>query len=270
MGTSLLLSLTAALLGLYKLWGFKERLRQKEKMPFSKLVSPRHVIESVNTTFQKRPEKKRFVLVGTMVIMLTHMMAAFGETYCQFMFTKRMFQWKVDTYSYYQMLETVIQTSGMVILFPIFHYFNVNDNLIVMLSCLSGFSAQIFRGFAKEEWMLFASTAVNFGNHIFSPPIRSQMTRCVHPHETGKIFAMLASVESFVPILASATFTRLYNYTADHQYPWVGSFYFAGAACILIGLTIATSIYCTLGGKQVSSYSDEESIDDKSKELTKF
>ena len=126
------------------------------------------------------------------------------------------------------------------------------------------------RGYAKEKWMLFASTAVNFGNHIFSPPIRSQMTRCVHPHETGKIFAMLASVESFVPILASATFTRLYNYTADHQYPWVGSFYFAGAACILIGLTIATSIYFTLGGKQVSSYSDEESIDDKSKELTKF
>ena len=77
-----------------------------------------------------------------MLIMLVHMMAVFGGTYFQFMFTKRMFLWKVDIYSYHQMLETVIQTNGMVILFPIFHYFNVNGNLIVMVSCLSGCSTQ--------------------------------------------------------------------------------------------------------------------------------
>ena len=95
------------------------------------------------------------------------------------------------------------------------------------------------------------------------------MTRCVHPHETGKIFAMLASVESLIPILASNTFTRLYNATSDLQYPWVGSFYFLGAGCILMALITATYIYLSLGGSHISAMSDDEMIYEQPKESTK-
>ena len=46
---------------------------------------------------------------------------------------------------------------------------------------------------------------------------------------------MLASLESAVPILASAIFTNLYNATSELSYPWQGSFYFASSGFYLLG-----------------------------------
>ena len=259
MGTSLLLLVVASLLGLYKLWGFKENIEKKEKMTFSKLLSPQHVIDSAKTTFRKRPDNKRSYLLSMMFVMLMHMLPMFGEMYCQFMYTKRTFQWKVDTYSYYSMTKTIIESVGMAVLMPLFHYFNVNDNIIIILACTSSLSAQIFRGFATKPWMFFASAGVDFASSIMSAPIRAQMTRCVYPHETGKVFAMLSSVESLVPILASTVFTHLYNATSGLAYPWPGSFYFAGAFCVLMGITTSLYVYLSLGGSPITTLQNTES-----------
>ena len=253
MGTSLLLNIIASFLGLFRLWGFKENLGSKKKMSLLELVSPKHVLDSVKTTFRKRPDKKRPYLLAMMFTMLMHMMPMFAEIYCQFMYTKRIFQWEVDDYSYYSTIKTIIESVGMATLMPVFHYFNVNDNIIIILACLSASSAQIFRGFATKPWMFFASAGLDFASSTISPPIRAQMTRCVYPHETGKVFAMLSSVESLVPILASTVFTHLYTSTSTLPYPWPGSFYFAGAVCILLGLVTALSVYLSLGCTPISS-----------------
>ena len=61
------------------------------------------------------------------------------------------------------------------------------------------------------------------------------MTRCVSSSELGKVFAMLASLESVVPILASALFTSLYNSTIELGYPGQASFYFASAGFTFLG-----------------------------------
>ena len=75
------------------------------------------------------------------------------------MYTKRKFQWKMDRYSYYNMIQvcitlfmslTIMSTwfsfgidvtcqdlvcdLGTFIFVPIFHHFNVNDNIIIMRS----------------------------------------------------------------------------------------------------------------------------------------
>ena len=47
---------------------------------------------------------------------------------------------------------------------------------------------------------------------------------------------MLASLESFVPILASWVFTNLYNATSELEYPWQASFYFAVAGFAALGI----------------------------------
>ena len=43
-----------------------------------------------------------------MLVMLLYMMAGTGEMYIQFMYTKRMFQWQMDRYSYFGMIEVVV------------------------------------------------------------------------------------------------------------------------------------------------------------------
>ena len=88
------------------------------------------------------------------------------------------------------------------------------------------------------------------------------------------MFAMLASLESAVPILASAIFTNLYNATSELSYPWKGTFYFASTGFYLLGrwllsqlkpilLPVLASlltlyVYISLGCKQIKSEEEEE------------
>ena len=83
--------------------------------------------------------------------------------------------------------------------------------------------------------MFFGSVGADFGSSMFMAPIRAQMTRCILIEENGKVFAMLASLECLVPIIGSAIFTNLYNATAQLNYPWVGSYYFASSGIVVLG-----------------------------------
>ena len=145
------------------------------------------MIDCLKTIFRKREDKKRLYLLSMMVLIVTHMMATQAEQYCQFLFTKRQFQWELDTFSYYTTLDTVVASLGMMLLSPIFHHFNINDNMIVLVSSISMISAQLIRAFAKTETVFFASVGAGFGAAMFMAPIRAQMTRCVPPEENGKV-----------------------------------------------------------------------------------
>ena len=72
------------------------------------LVSYRNVTDSFKATFKKRPGNKHLVQQAMMLVMLLYMMAGTGEMYIQFMYTKRMFQWQMDRYSYFGMIEVVV------------------------------------------------------------------------------------------------------------------------------------------------------------------
>ena len=49
------------------------------------------------------------------------------------------------------------------------------------------------------------------------------------------MYAVLASMEALVPILASFIFTNLYSATIELQYPWNASFYFCSLGLTIIG-----------------------------------
>ena len=46
---------------------------------------------------------------------------------------------------------------------------------------------------------------------------------------------MLGVFEAFVPIIASSVFTKLYNATADLEYPWYASYYFGTIGVVIMG-----------------------------------
>ena len=218
-----------------------------------------------------------------LLVMLTYVMGVMAEKYCQFMYTKRMFQWGVDTYSYYDMIRTIVCNIGTFIIIPIFHFFNVNDNIIILCSLSSTISSTLVRALAKTETIFLSSTLLGALGFIQSAPIRAQISRCVSPEELGKVFAMLASTESVVPIIASNVFTNLYNATSDLLYPWQATFYFVEAAitslgvvknqiwivqyfvhwfCFL-GVILTVFVLVSLRFKQIPAEKENEAIEDK-------
>ena len=116
----------------------------------------------------------------------------------------------------------------------------------------------MFRTFARNDDQFFASISVEVASAVFSSPIRAQITRCILPAETGKVFAMLASTESFVPILSSFIFTNVYTSTIDMEYPWKGTFYLVAACFTLVGLVATTAVYILSRGKMISAANPSE------------
>ena len=102
--TSLLLFVTASLMGLVRLWGIKEKIEKKETS-LKGLFSPKHVTDSFKTTFKKRDSHKRFILWSMMFTMLSTIMQRDAESQCQYMYTKRTFGWEVKDYSNFIMVH---------------------------------------------------------------------------------------------------------------------------------------------------------------------
>ena len=199
------------------------------------LISPVHVTESLRVTFKKRSGRKHLYLVAMVATMLLLCMGSDGEIYCQFMFTKRMFQWQMDSYSYFNMIQTLVNDIGGLLMMPVFHYFNINDNLIILASCVSVISQRLTKAFAKTEMTFFASNGLAGLMYAFYAPTRAQISRCVPSEELGKVNAVLASLQALWLLVTSNTFTSIYNATSDLDYPWQASFYFASVACTVAG-----------------------------------
>ena len=173
--------------------------------------------------------------MAIMGVMLILGMGCDGEIYCQFMYTKRMFQWQMDRYSYFTMIQTLVNDIGCLLMMPVFHHFNINDNLIVLASCVSCIAQRLTKAFAKTEVVFFASNGLGGLMYAFYAPLRAQISRCVPSEELGKVNAVLASLQAVWVFISSNSFTAIYNATSDLQYPWQATFYFASVACALTG-----------------------------------
>ena len=219
---SLLICSLSYLYMLIRLWNFQEKRKEKENMSFLKMIHPRHVKESFAASFKPRPGHKRTYLLTMMMVMLMNMMPYVGESAYQFLYVKRIFSWGVSEYSLYKSTASLVSSVAMFLLFPLFHRLKVTDNFIIIISCLSQIGGAFIRGMSTKTWMFYLSTLVDFGTSIVWPAIRSQITHCVEPHELGKIFAMLGSMESLIPIIGTFMYNRIYNATRELAYPLPG------------------------------------------------
>jgi len=234
-----------------RLWNFQEKLKRNEKLSFSSLMHPRHVKDSFVASFKGRPDHKRTYLLIMLSVMLLNMMPSIGERAYQYLFVKRIFGWAVTDYSWYMTVANLVSSLAMFLLFPLFHRFKINDNFIIMISCTSQIGGALLRGLSTHPWMFYLSTFVDFGTSIVSPPIRAQISHCVEPHELGKIFAMLASIESLIPIIGTNMYTNIYKATRELAYPLPGTCYFVSCVFIGVGLVLTTAMACSLSCRKI-------------------
>ena len=122
-----------------------------------------------------------------MLVMLTYMVPEDAETMVQFMFTKRHFQWEYSTFSYYNTIQRVMNLVGVAVIFPLFQYFNGNDNVIIIASGVSKIAGQLVRALAKTEAVFFSSTVFGTLRLVYNAPVRSQISKFVEPEELGKV-----------------------------------------------------------------------------------
>merc|ERR1712241_933828 len=79
-------------------------------------------------------------------------------------------------------------------------------------------------------WQYYATHGIQMMGQSKYGLVRSLLSKCVAPHETGKIFSALAISLAVMPMLGNPAFRKLYNFTLD-TFP---------AAFILLAASILT------------------------------
>ena len=164
------------------------------------------MVDSLKATFKRRPGNKHIYTICMILLMLSMLiiaaliffssiymilfsvmdMAMFCDYYCEYMYTKRMFQWEVDDYSYYSMILSLATNIGGFSTMPLFHHFNVHDNIIILVGMVSNMTARTIKPLAKTKNVFFISWACCCSS-VFYAPVRAQISRCVSAEELGKV-----------------------------------------------------------------------------------
>ena len=73
----------------------------------------------------------------------------------------------------------------------------------------------VLSAFAGKLWQYYAADAIQMLGQCKFGLVRSLLSKCVAPHETGKIFSALAISLAIMPILGNPAFRKLYSSTLD-------------------------------------------------------
>lgn len=224
--------------------------------------SPSHIKDSFMTCFKKRENGKRFFLITYTLVMLTIFLPFFGEFTISYNYVRTRYSWGIVEYSHYRSICSIIDLVGQGILIPLIGYLNIKDTNIIPFIIVTIITRHIIKGLAFDSWMMYLGSAVDLmGSYAFSAA-RSATSKCVELHELGKVFALLYSIESLIPIFMTQIYASLWKATSTvpgiGETVWVGSCFFLSAILTCVALFLSLLAWCKLGGKDISELDKKE------------
>ena len=134
-----------------------------------------------------------------------------------YLFVRDKFGWSTRENSFYDatgMLVLVIGTTFWVFLFK--RIFKLSDISLAIIGLISATSSSLVKAFASEPWHLYLSIGVAFLAGIYSPMMRSVITKTVPSSEIGKLFSITTSFEAISVLGAAPLYTYIYTITYKH------------------------------------------------------
>ena len=228
---------------------------EKKSQPIRKkhhALSPMHILDSVKTACKERPNNKRFYLWVYLLTMVTMVLPWFGEGVIGYNYVMTRYNWGVDEYSDYKTVTEILDIVGQSICIPLLGYLQIRDSLLIPFLLSTIVARDFVKAFAEQSWMYYFGSAINImGGYSFSAA-RSIVSKCVEPDELGKVFALLSSLESLVPIGMSQAYASLWAATGDLGTPWVGSAFMVSGGVTFIAMLMSVFSLITLKGNSIS------------------
>lgn len=149
-------------------------------------------------------------------------------TNVSYLYTKMLFGWDQPQYSLFSTVTSITAVLGSFILLPLLSSrFKLNDCLIGIVSIVMNIAGLIGIAFARSLLSLYLAAVIAY---ILTSGIgvilRSSISKLVLSDELSHVYAVLASFESIVPLIASPLYNLVYKASLDS---------FAGCVYILAG-----------------------------------
>ncbi|XP_064098361.1 lysosomal proton-coupled steroid conjugate and bile acid symporter SLC46A3-like isoform X1 [Macrobrachium nipponense] len=210
------------------------------------LFSPKNVSDLFRSCLRERRGNGRlhiFLLVAMMlffICMLPHNLYLWGL---------RVLNWDIDSYTVYKVANDMSAALMMLSLTPVFVHLRLHDCSVGAMTATLVFSRLLALAMTtspSEWWIPFLFVFIP--TDLIGIAIRSQISKICEKDEIGRVFAMLAVLEVFWPIVDSAIFTSVYGATIEF-YP---SFeHLVGAGFAFLGIAGFLGLRLSLNNDQI-------------------
>ncbi|KAK6183630.1 hypothetical protein SNE40_011067 [Patella caerulea] len=177
------------------------------------------------------------LFIGLMIlVLLLLMIVTSGEIDVLYLYvTRHPLNWSTTMYGYLKGLENFLRGITLITVMPVLKYkFHLKDTTLIIVGLLTRITAFIFYSF-QHTWTMFTGGAVSMFSGFPSAGIRSGVSQLVHKDEHGRLFGLIASLESIATIIATVIFNYVYPASLSF-YP--GFCFLLLAAIVIIGLFI--------------------------------
>jgi len=194
----------------------------------SELFDFKHVRDAANSILKKREGKVRTKL---WLLLLAHACCftpMLGEMGVMYLFSRLQFQWDGASFGSFMTYKTVIgflaNFASMAVLTKLF---SLSDPANGIVACVGNLVSSLVFTFATTPVLMYIAPLFTIlsGGTLVIP--RSTISKIIPTDELGKINSFIGSLESIIPLVASALYTQVYSRFLDTL---PGSFFLISAS----------------------------------------
>ncbi|CAM1303879.1 Uncharacterised protein r2_g1373 [Pycnogonum litorale] len=192
-----------------------------------------------------------FLLAASLTVVVTYYEIQSNVLY---MYSQLFFDWGEVKFSVFQSTTLFASICFNAFVAPVLvSVFGLNDVAMAVFGSISAIFSMMIMTLAKNTWQFYLGGLTGLFFRMVSPICRSLMTQIVGPGDTGKMFAIVSSVESFFPVVGNLMISRTYNATVD---------VFPGAALFFVAflLLLPLCTYLTVLSTKKESNSEEDKL----------
>ncbi|ELT95720.1 hypothetical protein CAPTEDRAFT_180882 [Capitella teleta] len=227
----------------------------------STICNWRYFTDSILVLFKKREHNRRVhVLVQLLIIAFFIFAIAPAWTLSYLFLRHEPLSWTPTMFGHFSGLNAGLRGICLLLALPLMKkYAKMTDTMIMIIGSVSGILSLVVFGVSTETWMVYLVPFLGFFGPSTIISIRGLISTMVEKSELGKIFGVVASLESLSFLLASC----LYNYVL---YPhtvktFPGMSFLVGGATM--GIPLALSIWLHRGVKKEIYNTLVEDVNDK-------
>lgn len=183
---------------------------------FKNLFKWQHLVEVFSTCCKKRPNNARLILWLLISSLTLIIFAGDGPNNIFYLFVREKFDWQITEFTYFIASVVVIQIIGNLIgVYILNQYFGIEELPLIMLSCFSAIASAIIIALARLSWHLYAAAGFSLLMGLMGSTFRAVMASVVAPHDVGKVYSLITSIEVLSPVAAAPIFAIIYNRTFE-------------------------------------------------------
>ncbi|XP_068222433.1 lysosomal proton-coupled steroid conjugate and bile acid symporter SLC46A3-like [Palaemon carinicauda] len=237
-----------------------------EGVTISKMIKDffnwRRVVESFKTVLKKREGNTRSVIL---IIIASNMIRRAARGFFMYLFVRQALQWDATDYGYWISYRNLLVALGSMFLIPLLTKLcDIKDATLVVVGSLSLVAEYVCCGLVINKslsFLLWLAPVVGIISNASTIAFRSLPTKLVDSNEKGRINAVGAALNGFMPMVGYAVYTPVYYKTVE-SFP--SAQFFVGASFNLLIISMFVYVHVTTKG---SSYDTESHSDKSNKKL---